>query len=213
MPICWLGWFLAFPCIPLFSLFPSFVVHSTISIRFLSSLSIYPRVTPEAQWINWTKGEEEKRMVAAALGGPMRCERAHRTRERMLLWRSSKMFLPLFPLFFFLSLFHEFFFLLLSFCFFFLCWAMLVFDRLEKIGSRGLKQRCCSDVRWRKEFTLRHVTSGCCLMAEFRVRLWCFKGWLDGIPTGLRVKLFGSANLFCSSEVWDRLMNERTWIF
>lgn len=114
---------------------------------------------------------------------------------------------------FFSPCFTSSFFLLLSFCFFFLCWAMLVFDRLEKIGSRGLKQRCFSDVRWRKEFTLRHVTSGCCLMAEFCVRLWCFKGWLDGIPTGLRVKLFGSANLFCFSEVWDRLMNEGTWIF
>lgn len=68
MPICWLGWFLAFPCIPLFSLFPSFVVHSTISIRFLSSLSIYPRVTPEAQWINWTKGTRGEKDGGCCVG-------------------------------------------------------------------------------------------------------------------------------------------------
>lgn len=152
-------------------------------------------------------------MVAAALGGPMRCERAHRTRERMLLWRSSKMFLPLFPLFFFLSLFHEFFFSLTF---------LLLF--LFVLGNAGLRparedrfSRTQAEMLFRRSMeervTLRHVTSGCCLMAEFRVRLWCFKGWLDGIPTGLRVKLFGSANLFCSSEVWDRLMNEGTWIF
>lgn len=68
MPICWLGWFLAFPRIPLFSLFPSFVVHSTISIRFLSSLSIYPRVTPEAQWINWTKGTRGEKDGGCCVG-------------------------------------------------------------------------------------------------------------------------------------------------
>ena len=104
MPICCHGRFLRFPS----SLPPPFLLPSS-SVLLPFSRFTRARVTPEAQWINWTKGttrerekrrgreEEERERGGWWLHmGRARCEqRGQQTWERMLLWGSSKTFLSL----------------------------------------------------------------------------------------------------------------------
>lgn len=82
MPICWARTVLAFPCV---SLFPSILPRCPPGI----SASRFSLLDLPARYTRGTMDKLDKRYksgrMAAASGGPTRCERAHRTRERMLL--------------------------------------------------------------------------------------------------------------------------------
>ena len=116
MPICWLRTaFLRSP--PSFhpssmSTLPTISIPTDSSLRssFSSSVGFIPsalhsRGTMDKLDKRYERGEEEDALAdVARWGGPTRCQPAHWTREKMLLWGSSKMFLFFFFFFFFPSL-------------------------------------------------------------------------------------------------------------
>lgn len=150
MPICCHGRFLRFPS----SLPPPFLLPSS-SVLLPFSRFTRARVTPEAQWINWTKGttrerekrrgreerERERRMVTAYGAGALRTTWPTDLRKNVIvrIVQDVSFSLSLFYSFSFFTLFHDFFFFHDSL---FYLPSPLLYSRVGRSSSRIRSEKC-----------------------------------------------------------------------